>query len=301
MNTDQPTPQEETNWIPVNRGYPLKGHKVEAKYEGVYDSRIVTYWEDMGGNSHFGAINEADGKGSQPATHWRYLPDDQRFLDRCHKIIDEHKNQPATQPEPAKSFCVDHKLKLIELGYGSVEGFSQLPTSSKTNCFLCNNSIIPYRPTTEPAKDEWRAEVSGEGWSIYDQFNMWVCNCANEAIAKQIVEDHNFMNGARRDDVFEKMVDENHRMGLALKDLRAELEQARAKIGEQEETLSELQDTFRKMTDNSFKQGELIGQLRAKVEGLEKWRKWANHKGDCAANSNDNCDCGFQDFCDQQP
>lgn len=64
-------PSVKTEWISVWEAMPKPHSKVICKYHGVYDRREVTYWED-GVNTHFGLINEPDGKGSQPATHWRY-------------------------------------------------------------------------------------------------------------------------------------------------------------------------------------------------------------------------------------
>jgi hypothetical protein len=61
-------------WRDVNASLPTEGARVIAKYAGVYDARIVTFWWDEGGNPHFGLPNEDDGKGSQPATHWMPQP-----------------------------------------------------------------------------------------------------------------------------------------------------------------------------------------------------------------------------------
>jgi hypothetical protein len=58
-------------WIKVIDNLPSSGQPVEARYVGVYDYREVAFWFDGGGNPHFGLPNEPDGKGSQPATHWR--------------------------------------------------------------------------------------------------------------------------------------------------------------------------------------------------------------------------------------
>lgn len=59
-------------WIPTEIGFPSKsGAIVLAKYEGVYTARQVTFWRDGAGNPHFGLPTELDGRGSQPATHWR--------------------------------------------------------------------------------------------------------------------------------------------------------------------------------------------------------------------------------------
>ena len=62
-----------TKWIRTKTTMPSNNERVLAKYEGVYDSRIVTFWRDGGGFPHFGLPTEADGKGSQPATHWAKL------------------------------------------------------------------------------------------------------------------------------------------------------------------------------------------------------------------------------------
>ena len=59
-----------TKWIRTKTAMPSNNERVLAKYEGVYDARIVTFWRDGGGRPHFGLPSEADGKGSQPATHW---------------------------------------------------------------------------------------------------------------------------------------------------------------------------------------------------------------------------------------
>lgn len=69
--------EQEWRQVPIGKcatgnDLPQPGQVVEARYEGVYDRRIVTYWFD-GRNRHFGLPNEPDGKGSQPATHWRPL------------------------------------------------------------------------------------------------------------------------------------------------------------------------------------------------------------------------------------
>jgi len=62
-----------SEYISVEECLPIDGQKVVAKFEGVYEGRRVTFWFDTGGGSHFGAIDELDGKGSQPATHWMPL------------------------------------------------------------------------------------------------------------------------------------------------------------------------------------------------------------------------------------
>lgn len=59
-------------WISVEDRLPKDGDTVDAKYDGVYAIRsCITFWNDFGGRKHFGHIDEHDGKGSQPATHWR--------------------------------------------------------------------------------------------------------------------------------------------------------------------------------------------------------------------------------------
>lgn len=60
-------------WISVETRLPEHDERVACKYEGVYSYREVTFWNDSGNHPHFGMINEPDGKGSQPATHWKYL------------------------------------------------------------------------------------------------------------------------------------------------------------------------------------------------------------------------------------
>ena len=61
------------NWISCEDSMPRTGEKVVAKYDGVYSDRLVTFWEDYNLNPHFGRIDEDDGKGSQPATHWSLI------------------------------------------------------------------------------------------------------------------------------------------------------------------------------------------------------------------------------------
>ena len=62
------------DWISIKDKKPENYTRVDAMYEGVYEGarirRNILYWED-GVNSHFGWFSEVDGKGSQPATHWR--------------------------------------------------------------------------------------------------------------------------------------------------------------------------------------------------------------------------------------
>ena len=59
-------------WISVGDSLPIVGQLVYAKSEGVYTDRIVTFWRRAKW-PHFGRLDEHDGKGSQPATHWRPL------------------------------------------------------------------------------------------------------------------------------------------------------------------------------------------------------------------------------------
>jgi len=61
-------------WINVEDRLPKNGDKVMAKYDGVYTNRSVVFWFDFNLKTHFGRINEPDGKGSQPATHWAPIP-----------------------------------------------------------------------------------------------------------------------------------------------------------------------------------------------------------------------------------
>jgi hypothetical protein len=49
--------------------------RVIARYDGVYTDRLVTFWNGERGSYHFGRIDEPDGKGSQPATHWMPFPE----------------------------------------------------------------------------------------------------------------------------------------------------------------------------------------------------------------------------------
>lgn len=65
----------ETQWTSVKDKLPHHFQRVICKYEGVYDDRIVTFWNERDSNTghHFGLHTERDGRGSQPATHWRPL------------------------------------------------------------------------------------------------------------------------------------------------------------------------------------------------------------------------------------
>lgn len=62
---------EKSEWVSVDDAIPKEGLMVICKYSGVYTDRRVTFWKDAGGNPHFGLPSEIDGKGSQPATHWK--------------------------------------------------------------------------------------------------------------------------------------------------------------------------------------------------------------------------------------
>ena len=62
-----------TKWIDVKEKLPKPEQRVIARYKGVYDYRIVLFWKDVDGASHFGHPSEKDGRGSQPATHWMPL------------------------------------------------------------------------------------------------------------------------------------------------------------------------------------------------------------------------------------
>lgn len=64
-----------SNWKSLKGGLPIDGKRVLARYKGVYDCRVVIFWRDGGGTPHFGLPGEPDGKGSQPATHWAYIPE----------------------------------------------------------------------------------------------------------------------------------------------------------------------------------------------------------------------------------
>ena len=57
-------------WVSVDERLPENGQMVLACYVGVYNWRLVVYY-----NNHFGAPGEPDSKGSQPATHWMELPE----------------------------------------------------------------------------------------------------------------------------------------------------------------------------------------------------------------------------------
>lgn len=61
-------------WISVKDQLPKHRQRVMAIYKCVYHWRVVTFWKDAGGASHFGTPFESDNKGSQPATHWMPLP-----------------------------------------------------------------------------------------------------------------------------------------------------------------------------------------------------------------------------------
>ena len=64
-----------SDWIDIKDQKPENDTRVDAMYKGVYEGvwarRNILYWEDENGSSHFGGFAEIDGKGSQPATHWR--------------------------------------------------------------------------------------------------------------------------------------------------------------------------------------------------------------------------------------
>lgn len=68
-------PKAKSPWISVKDALPEHGQRVIARYTGVYNDRVVTFWIDGGNNPHFGSINEPDSKGSQPATHWMPIPE----------------------------------------------------------------------------------------------------------------------------------------------------------------------------------------------------------------------------------
>lgn len=61
-------------WISVKDRLPENGQRVLARYEGVYDHRVVEFWYNDPEHYHFGSPHEPDGRGSQPATHWYPLP-----------------------------------------------------------------------------------------------------------------------------------------------------------------------------------------------------------------------------------
>jgi len=66
--------REQVRWIPVSERLPKNGGAVLCRYDNVYENRVATFWMDGGGSIHFGSQFDADGKGSQPATHWMPLP-----------------------------------------------------------------------------------------------------------------------------------------------------------------------------------------------------------------------------------
>lgn len=67
------TERDHMRWHAVEDLLPVNGERVLARYVGVYEARLVTFW-DGGGSHHFGGPGEADGRGSQPATHWAPIP-----------------------------------------------------------------------------------------------------------------------------------------------------------------------------------------------------------------------------------
>lgn len=60
-----------SKYFSVDERLPRTGDTVIAKYEGVYTNRKVVFWRDYDMGTHFGRIDEPDGRGSQPATHWK--------------------------------------------------------------------------------------------------------------------------------------------------------------------------------------------------------------------------------------
>lgn len=64
MNTEE-------QWVKVEDKKPHNGQRIVTKYDGVYTDRVCHFWRGSAGDEHFGYHNEADGRGSQPATHWR--------------------------------------------------------------------------------------------------------------------------------------------------------------------------------------------------------------------------------------
>ena len=74
-------------WCEVSSNPPKPDSVVVARWPGVYQ-RTVTVWRDAGGNLHFGTPDEPDGKGSQPATHYRAPSDEElREYDRLRDDI----------------------------------------------------------------------------------------------------------------------------------------------------------------------------------------------------------------------
>jgi len=65
-----------SDYISVKDRLPDDDTRVIAKYDGVYSGRGVLFWLDECGNPHFGGFAEIDGRGSQPATHWKPLEED---------------------------------------------------------------------------------------------------------------------------------------------------------------------------------------------------------------------------------
>lgn len=62
---------QKDDWIRVRDRLPKDDTRVDCRYIGVYELRKnILFWKD-GVNNHFGGFAEIDGKGSQPATHWR--------------------------------------------------------------------------------------------------------------------------------------------------------------------------------------------------------------------------------------
>jgi hypothetical protein len=123
MNQDQDKAAEDT-WISVHSAAPDEGDVVACKYEGVYDFRIVTFWRDTA-NRHFGLPDERDGKGSQPATHWREISKAEladylsergvnvpAFLKQAHDII-----EAAQSPTPSDAKAGRYELRRCRDGY----------------------------------------------------------------------------------------------------------------------------------------------------------------------------------------
>ena len=55
----------DARWIPVSEKLPRQNQRVWARYVGVYNPKLVTFWRDDV-NTHFG-----NPPASEPASHWK--------------------------------------------------------------------------------------------------------------------------------------------------------------------------------------------------------------------------------------
>ena len=98
-----------SDYISVKDKLPDDDTRVIAKYDGVYSgrgevfNRGVLFWLDECGNPHFGGFAEIDGKGSQPATHWKPLEGQKMAgYDLCPDVISLAVQVTALQAERDK-------------------------------------------------------------------------------------------------------------------------------------------------------------------------------------------------------